>query len=278
LSRVAKEFNCSRTSLKKICRKNGIARWPCRQAKDARSKASSAANNTDSHECDDERDEEGSKADFGSSGSSQSSGRDNKIDSQFSKGDRDFSTSSHLFSRVVRGNITYNSANEGWGTGGYRLGSAAAHPPYQLQASRRRTAIQSSSGQQMNTTDSSYIGAHISTLRQGRRPTNGAAYVRLPPIRDTLHPPGAVQLGAVNNLRASFPPTVPFSNLDMDGTKERRFKDISQDVLRTQMTVAMKLGETRRLLKDIATLIPPDVRLMSAMEAVDDLINTWVVR
>lgn len=130
----------------------------------------------------------------------------------------------------------------------------------------------------MNTTDSSYIGAHISTLRQGRRPTNGAAYVHLPPIRDTLHPPGAVQLGAINNLRASFPPTVLFSNLDMDGTKELTIQDISQDVLRTQMTVAMKLGETRRLLKDIATLIPPDVRLMSAMEAVDSLINTWVVR
>jgi hypothetical protein len=31
----------------------------------------------------------------------------------------------------------------------------------------------------MNTTDSSYIGAHISTLRQGRRPTNGAAYVHV---------------------------------------------------------------------------------------------------
>ena len=66
--------------------------------------------------------------------------------------------------------------------------------------------------------------------------------MQLPPIRDTLHPPGAVQLGAVNNLRASFPPTVLFSNLDMDGTKELTIQDISQDVLRTQMTVAMKLG------------------------------------
>ena len=58
------------------------------QAKDAKSKARSAASDTDSHECDDERDEEGSNADFCSSGSSHSSGRDNKPDSQFSRGNR----------------------------------------------------------------------------------------------------------------------------------------------------------------------------------------------
>ena len=270
LSRVAKELCCSRTSLKKICRKNGIQRWPCRHSGRR-------------------RDEERSKSELSTSSGD---GRDGRPDDM---GDRDpyFAPS-----RPTKATPHAPEPQE-QRTGGYWHGVPTSYQLDRSEGARRRTALQPSmeqvgafspvvdsrimmygSNNAIHERPSSehvdYMLAQPSMLWQGfRHPFNGtASHSHLPPIHGAQRQHGAGQPGGGNDLPAPFSPTATLSIVDMNAMLRMRMEGSTEDGVRKRMTAAMKLGETRALLKDIASLVPPDARLINAMEAVDVLISS----
>ena len=299
LSRVAKELNCSRTSLKKICRKNGIQRWPCRQSKcmNARARAPTNSDESPRDECDDERDEERSKAELlgcssGVSSGSSGDGRDSQDDSK----DSCLSTGSSAHSRAMTTISKKSILN-------LQLGLLSAAPkqtapqqsiqqlsPVAPIAQSRvmthgRNAIHERTherhwpelSEQADATSLSCVSNHL--------PNGTASYARLPPIHHTWTQDGFGQTGAANDLLAyqgssgtRYPSTsftTPLSNAEMHAMIRMQ---MDEDAMKKKMTAAMKLGETRTLLRDVAMLVPIDARLIQAMEAVDVLINSMGLR
>ena len=284
LSRVAKELSCSRTSLKKICRKNGIQRWPCRpsgrlamsiNAKLHPPGTSDESRGEECDECDDERDDDRSKAELSNSGSS---GRDGR---QTYMGDRD------SYYAPLRPTKTTHALGPQERTGYWHSGPTS-YPSDQSEGARRHMASQPSIEQvaafapgivmygnaAIHERSSSEHADYMNTQQWHglRHPSNGtASYINLPPIHGTLMQHGAGHIGGGNDLRAAFSTTFSGTDtrLQMEGTP--------QDDMRRRMTAAMKLGETRALLKEVASLLPADARLMNAMEAVDVLISSMGV-